>query len=273
MSSTRRRVAGPPGSAAPRRNLRRGGNVPGTTRRGGEERGRQAARHGGMGRVERAEESAVRVGSDLELRGVEAQSLGEERAAEAVDPVFVGRGRRRRRSGAGAARGSRRGGRRRRVARRPASNLSITSSRTGSGATKISTEKPVASARFFCRTMFWGSEIAMKRTFPESENGHARKRRRSLAGRHSTMSGSAERSVARDTPGQPVGLRERGRQRLLADGARREERPLDRPAVGLLPRGRAAQPADGEVPGLREEIPDPEVDGHPARRRSTIRAA
>ena len=79
----------------------------------------------------------------------------------------------------------------------------MTSSSTGSGATKISTEKPVAIERFFCRTMFCGSEIAMFRIFPDSENGNARKRRRSFAGRHSTMSGSAESSVARETPGSP----------------------------------------------------------------------
>ena len=63
-----------------------------------------------------------------------------------------------------------------------------------------------------------------------------------------------EECRARDAR-QPVGLRERRRENLLTDGAGREEGALDRPAVGLLPRGRTAQPADGQVPRLGENVP------------------
>ena len=55
-----------------------------------EKGGRETPRDGGVLGVERAQERAVRVGSELELRRAEAQRLGEKRTPQTADGV-VGR--------------------------------------------------------------------------------------------------------------------------------------------------------------------------------------
>ena len=75
---------------------------------------------------------------------------------------------------------------------------------------------------------------------------------------------------------ETVGLRKSGDQDLLGDGARGEKRPLDRPAVRLLPRRGAAQPAYRQVAGFRQDVSDSERDGHccpesPCRNRAGAR--
>src|SRR5512143_126672 len=103
------------------------------------------------------------------------------------------------------------------------------SSRTGSGVTWSSTSKPVASARFFRSTRLRGSDVAIRRRLPESANGNARNRRRSFAGRHSTISGSDATSVARETPGRPYAC-ERAAVRTSSVTA-----PVERRALSIVP--------------------------------------
>src|ERR1700687_3915288 len=52
-----------------------------------EKGGRETPRDGWVVRVERAQERAVRVGSELELRRTEAQRLGEKRPTQTADGV------------------------------------------------------------------------------------------------------------------------------------------------------------------------------------------
>lgn len=215
-----------------------------------EEGGREAPRDGGVLGVERAQERAVRVGSELELRGAKAQRLGEKRTPETADGV-VGRreGRRNGRRGRLNARRGR-GRRSRRLALEALDEVL-------ENGVRRDVELHLEARRI--GEILQQHEIARVRgRDPEALAG---KRERKRAEAAPLFRGKAlddvrvrgdERRVrdARET----VGLRKSGDQDFLGDGARGEKRPLDRPAVRLLPRRGAAQPAHRQVGGRSRKL-------------------
>jgi hypothetical protein len=198
---------------------------------------RETPRESGLLGVERTQERAARVRSELELRGAGAQRFAEKRSPEAVDGVADDRRCRCRSC---------------RLSLEPFEEVLENRVRRD------------VELHFEARR---GREILLKHeiariTYGDLEPvaGQSERERAEAAplfrGKTVDDVGIGARERRPRDSGQTVGLRESGREHIFGDGSRREECPLDRPAVRLLPRRGSAEPMYRQIAGFRQDISD-----------------